>query len=237
MGISFTEATRLLLGGKELAWKKFKDHKGGSITLDKPEQRRLFEFLLAADSRKVVNGDETLFDGLVAAWEEKDHDPAKAKPENVSVLSRQSWRLDRVEAMGFGGLTIFDGKPFDLYVGGNNWCLEGQNGSGKTSLVSAILWALTGKRINDPHHKDDETFGVAEATAVKQYWDNTLLDKIHTAFGVFDTFELYIGEPRTFPWAKNVVTFPNGHKDKVKEAPMQHTGIAAAAKTDDGAGI
>jgi ABC-type multidrug transport system ATPase subunit len=61
----------------------------------------------------------------------------------------QSWRLDRIEAFGFGGLTIFGGKPFDLYIGGTNWCLEGQNGSGKTSLVSALLWALTGKRIRE----------------------------------------------------------------------------------------
>jgi len=53
-----------------------------------------------------------------------------------------------------------------------------------------------------------------------------------TRFGVFDTFELYTGEPRTFPWAKNVVEFPDGHKGKVKESEMQQTGVAAAAKTD-----
>ena len=90
--------------------------------------------------------------------------------------------------------------------------------------------------INDPHHKDDESFGVAEANVVKEHWDKTLLDKIHTAFGVFDTFDLYTGEPRTFPWAKNVINFPDGHKGKVKESKMQQTGIAAAAKTDGRAG-
>jgi SOS-response transcriptional repressor LexA len=90
--------------------------------------------------------------------------------------------------------------------------------------------------INDPHHKDDESFGVAEADVVKEYWDKTLLSKMHTAFGVFDTFELYTGEPRTFPWAKNVIEFPDGRKDKVKESEMQQTGIAAAAKTDGRAG-
>jgi hypothetical protein len=90
--------------------------------------------------------------------------------------------------------------------------------------------------INDPHHKDDESYGVAQADVVKEYWDRTLLDKIHTAFSVFDTFELYMGEPRTFPWAKNVIEFPDGHKSKVKESEMQQTGIAAAAKTDGRAG-
>jgi len=59
------------------------------------------------------------------------------------------WRLDRIEASGFGGLTLFGGPQFDLRVDSENWCLEGQNGSGKTSLANAILWALTGKRIRE----------------------------------------------------------------------------------------
>jgi hypothetical protein len=156
MGVSIAEVTGQLLAGKKLVWNKYKDHKAGSISLDKPEQRRLLEFLLAADSGKVASGDETLFAGLVAAWENKDHDPAKAKAEVSDNTSTLSWRLDRIEAYGFGGLTIFGGKPFDLYIGGKNWCLEGQNGSGKTSLVSAILWALTGKRIREHEGPVDE---------------------------------------------------------------------------------
>jgi hypothetical protein len=149
MSVSLSEAIALLLAGKTLSWKKYKDHAAGSITLNKPEQRRLFEFLLGSDSGKVTTGDETLFAGLVAAWENKDHDPAKTKAENDTKVSTKSWRLDRIEAFGFGGLTNFGGKTFDLHIGGDNWCLEGQNGSGKTSLVSAILWALTGKRIRE----------------------------------------------------------------------------------------
>ena len=82
MGMSLGEATGLLLHGKKLAWKKYKDHKAGSITLDKPEQRRLLEFLLAADSSKVASGDEALFDGLIAAWRNSGHDPAKSKAES-----------------------------------------------------------------------------------------------------------------------------------------------------------
>jgi hypothetical protein len=93
MGISLAEATGLLLAGKKLAWKKYKDHKAGSITLDKPEQRRLLEFLLAADSSKVVSGDEHLFAGLIAAWENKDYDPAKVKSEAGGAAGTQSWRL------------------------------------------------------------------------------------------------------------------------------------------------
>ena len=88
----------------------------------------------------------------------------------------------------------FDRKPFEALVNTLN------------ESDKAIQY------LNDPHHKDDESFGVAEAEVVKEYWDKTLLDRIHTAFGDFDTFELYTGEPRTFPWAKNVIEFPAGHK-------------------------
>ncbi|WP_407116352.1 ATP-binding protein [Bradyrhizobium sp. LMG 9283] len=149
MSASFSEVTKRLLAGQSVAWQKFGDHKAGSIRLEKPEQRRLLEFLLNADPDKIASGDESLFTGLVAAWENNKHDPANVAAAAPISSGDKSWRLTRVEASGFGGLTIFGGKSFDLYVGGHNWCLEGQNGSGKTSLVSAILWALTGYRIRE----------------------------------------------------------------------------------------
>lgn len=156
MGISLSEATTLLLTGKKLAWKKYKDHKPGSIILDKAEQRRLLEFLLARSSADVAQGSEALFEGIVKAWENKGHDPATGKAQTSAEIKSQSWRLDRVEAFGFGGLTIFGGNTLDLFIGGTNWCLEGQNGSGKTSLASVILWALTGKRIREHEGPVDE---------------------------------------------------------------------------------
>jgi hypothetical protein len=156
MGISLIEATTLLLTGKTLAWKKYKDHKAGSITLDKSEQRRLLEFLLGRDSKDVAQGADTLFAGIVQAWESTAHDPATGKAQASVTIGSQSWRLDRIETFGFGGLNTFGGKTFDLFIGGRNWCLEGQNGSGKTSLASAILWALTGKHIRDHEGPVDE---------------------------------------------------------------------------------
>lgn len=156
MGMSLSEVTTLLQMGKRLEWKKYKEHKAGSITLDKPEQRRLLEFLLGRNSADVAQGSEVLFDGIVKAWENEAYDPATSKAQADAESSSKSWRLDRVEAFGFGGLTVFGGKTFDLFVGGSNWCLEGQNGSGKTSLVSAILWALTGNRIREHEGPVDE---------------------------------------------------------------------------------
>ncbi len=53
-------------------------------------------------------------------------------------------------------MTLFGGASFDLWIDGQNWCLEGQNGSGKTALASVILWALTGKRIREQEGPVDE---------------------------------------------------------------------------------
>jgi hypothetical protein len=90
--------------------------------------------------------------------------------------------------------------------------------------------------INAVHHKDDESIGVAQATEVEDFWEKTLKGQIHDAFEVYDKFESFSGEPRTFPWAKNVISFPGGFKEEVKALKFQQTGIAAAAKSDGYAG-
>ena len=88
------------------------------------------------------------------------------------------------------------------------------------------------KLINESHHKDDESIGVAEASDVKDFWEKTLQKQIHEAFHVYDKYESFHGEPRTFSWADNVIEFPSGFKDEVKKLQLQQTGVAAAAKTD-----
>jgi hypothetical protein len=156
MAISFAAATQTLLNGKTLAWGKFGEHKGGSVNLGFSGQRRLFAFLLAQDPTKVAQGHEDLFSGLIVAWKKEDSDPASEDVVPALTVGCDVWRLDRIEASGYGGLTIFGGAQFDFWINGENWCLEGQNGSGKTSLVSAILWALTGKRIREQDGPIDE---------------------------------------------------------------------------------
>jgi ABC-type transport system involved in cytochrome bd biosynthesis fused ATPase/permease subunit len=89
--------------------------------------------------------------------ERQKNDPATNDAAPVVHGSFEAWRLERIEASAFGGLTLFEGDNFDFWTGGDNWCLLGQNGSGKTSLASAILWALTGKRIREQDGPVDET--------------------------------------------------------------------------------
>ena len=76
------------------------------------------------------------------------------------------WRLHRVETTNFGGLNTYNGPAFTLEIEGENWCLEGSNGSGKTMLVSAIIWALTGYRLRE-HDGLDSKGGVREPVYIK----------------------------------------------------------------------
>ncbi len=161
MPISFAEAIDRLLKGSALAWPKVGSHKAGEIVLETAGARRLFDFLLRQASDKVLGGDESLFPGLIAAWEDDQRDPAAERAGTGAQTIIQEWRLHHIQAHGFGGLTLLGGPTFDLRIDGVNWVLEGQNGSGKTSLASAIMWALTGLRIRDQAGPIEES-GVRE---------------------------------------------------------------------------
>lgn len=144
-----SDAVQTLLSGASLSWSKSENYKAGSIQLSTPGARRLFQFLLANDPVKVAEANESLFDGLLAAWRNTDLDPAKTSAKHVATPGTSTWRLIRLEASGFGGLNSLTGPDFCLQVDSQNWCLEGQNGCGKTSIASAIIWALTGYRCRD----------------------------------------------------------------------------------------
>ncbi|MGH7100642.1 MAG: AAA family ATPase, partial [Stellaceae bacterium] len=149
MSLSLYEAKQRLLSGDVLSWTKFENYGAGSVQLTTAAARRLLHYLLSCDQAKVAEANETLFDGLVAAWDNAAFDPAAANVASSPTSAAGPWRLVRLEAFGFGGINLIDGPPFVVPFNGENWCLEGQNGSGKTSLASAIRWALTGYRCRD----------------------------------------------------------------------------------------
>ena len=149
MAISFDETIRKLLTGVIVSWPAYEDRKGGGITLNTAGKRRLFEFLLSADAASVAEGNEKLFPGLIAAWKNDSLDPATMQVPSATSGAATPFRLTEVRALGFGGLNFDTKTEFVFDVGGESWCLEGQNGYGKTSLASAILWAITGRRIRE----------------------------------------------------------------------------------------
>ena len=74
---------------------------------------------------------------MIAAWIAKDDPAVEEAAEQASATDTSTWRLARVEACNFGGLTTFGGPVFDFWVDGTNWGILGQNGSGKTSLTDS----------------------------------------------------------------------------------------------------
>ena len=161
MSISFSQATERLLSGTELSWSGSGAVRAGSITLREAGQRRLFDYLLDADPEEVAEGADTLSGGMITAWKDEDSDPTPDASEADSGASDSPWRLHRIETTNFGGLNTYGGPTFALEIGGENWCLEGSNGSGKTLLASAIIWALTGYRLRE-HDGLDLEGGVRE---------------------------------------------------------------------------
>ena len=147
MTVTLKEASDKLLRGEPLEWLPQGGLKGGKISLADAGSRRLLAYLLDNPQDLVANADESLFAGLIAAWE-KDDDPAE-RIVTVEGDVRHRWLLKNVRTFNFGGLNAFGGDEFLLPVEGASWCLEGQNGSGKTSLASAVLWGLTGRRIRE----------------------------------------------------------------------------------------
>ena len=149
MAISFGQSTHFLLSGKQLSWSASGGVRAGSITLGKPGQRRLFNFLLEASSQEVAEGADSLFDGLIAAWKDAESDPTPDFAAAGSGDDEGSWYLDKIETTNFGGLNTYGGPTFCMQLSGENWCLEGSNGSGKTLLANAIIWTFTGYRVRE----------------------------------------------------------------------------------------
>ena len=170
MTITFIEAVTALRNGELLKWDSSGPYKAGQILLDTASARRLFVHLIAIDPQLVAATDEILFPGIVKAWEDDDTDPAGAAQTSDDADAGGPWRLSRIEASGFGGLNTPGGPAFELDVGGENWCLEGYNGSGKTSLSSLILWTMTGYRNREqdgPYRDEGRREAVSDANGKK----------------------------------------------------------------------
>lgn len=144
MTVTLKEASDKLLRGEPLEWLPQGGLKGGKISLADAGSRRLLAYLLDNPQDLVANADESLFAGLIAAWE-KDDDPAE-RIVTVEGDVRHRWLLKNVRTFNFGGLNAFGGDEFLLPVEGASWCLEGQNGSGKRLRVArggmAVLESL-----------------------------------------------------------------------------------------------
>ena len=145
--LSKAEIERRLLAGIAVQWT---DAGGKSLDmfLGTARERRLFHFVLNSSVREATALPSAFTLGLQSAFDASD-DPATTLPNQIATTQPAVWRLKEMETEGFGGINIWQGKPFRLNFDCSSMLLEGPNGSGKSSLTGALVWALSGERPRD----------------------------------------------------------------------------------------
>ena len=130
----------------------------GPIVLSKPSGRRLAEVVFAQVRSSNVDDlakNTVFFKALEAAYckspdaKEPDTGARDETGEADALQKSRNWRLKKIETQGFGGLNEAFGDVFEFDAAGRDTCIEGQNGSGKSSLANAVLFAMTGKLHRD----------------------------------------------------------------------------------------
>ncbi|QQS12946.1 MAG: AAA family ATPase [Rhodospirillales bacterium] len=125
---------------------------GEEFSLSLPDSRAILAFY-NQDRRTYWNPekDPTIQDGEIdRVLDALDTLPKAATAAARPAATLQKWRLVRVVAHRFRGLHRHcaeagaDPHPFELELAAHASLFRGFNGAGKTSLVSAICWCLTG---------------------------------------------------------------------------------------------
>ncbi len=143
-----SDIEKSLLTGVAVHWKEAAN-KPASIQLTTAKQRRLFEYLRKSKVREVKGLPQTFIDGLVATYVAAG-DPAAANvQQTINPSASGPWKIKALKIKGFGGVNLWNGKPFELEVDSESLLMDGPNSSGKSSLIAAIIWALTGERPRD----------------------------------------------------------------------------------------
>jgi energy-coupling factor transporter ATP-binding protein EcfA2 len=137
-----------LLSGAAVPWTDA-GGKSANIQLATAKQRRLFGYLRGSKVRDVKGLPQTFIDGLAAAYVAVGDPAAASIQQTVNPSASGPWKIQTLKIEGFGGVNIWNGKPFELAIDGESLLIEGPNGSGKSSLNAAIIWALTGERPRD----------------------------------------------------------------------------------------
>jgi ABC-type uncharacterized transport system fused permease/ATPase subunit len=122
-----------LLSGAGVPWADA-GGKSANIQLATAKQRRLFGYLRSSKIRDVKGLPQTFTDGLAAAYVAVG-DPAAANiQQTVNPNASGPWKIHTLKIEGFGGVNIWNSKPFELAIDGESLLIEGPNGSGKSSL-------------------------------------------------------------------------------------------------------
>lgn len=125
---------------------------GAEFTLAAPDSRAILSFY-NQDRRAYWNPDKdtNIQDGEVDKVLEALDKPIRTVPIAARApFVQQKWQLSKIEAHRFRGLHRHcgeageDPEPFELELSASATLFRGFNGAGKTSLISAVCWCLTG---------------------------------------------------------------------------------------------
>ena len=149
---SLDEIVQLLTAGRPVHRTK-----GGAFQLDTADKRKVFAFYGRNRDlwprNKSVQSKEV--ESVLKALDGQE--PAVAHVTPRAGRDKPIWHLERVEAHRFGGLQRHlgpngeDPEPFVFELGKEITLISGFNGAGKTALLSAIIWSLTGKALRSQH--------------------------------------------------------------------------------------
>jgi len=123
-----------------------------------------------------------------------------------------------IETEGFGGVNTYNGPVFRLEIDGESLLLQGPNASGKSSLVGAILWAVTGERLRD--HSSARPEERAE-----------VFDAANRSIGTWPPVACYPDDPKEFsanPHVRVTLTFVDPNKKtarierQIKDGKLSH---------------
>jgi len=141
--------------------------KSESIILSSKAARGLVSVLLVGAQARLdsesgteherITDEQRLFELIETSWtNDDDEDDTDIVPDQDAggptnqQPRHEVWLLEEVRTIGFGGLNGANAKtPFILGLGDGSTCILGGNGCGKSSLIGAIAWALTGQRLTD----------------------------------------------------------------------------------------
>lgn len=217
---SLDEVVRLLTAGVPV-------HRANddAFRLDTDDKRKAFAFY--GRNRDLWPRNRTVqakeVEGLLTALEAEL--PAATARTSRSAGDRPVWHLERVEAHRFGGLHRHlgpngeDPDDFVLDINKEITLVSGFNGAGKTALLSAVIWCLTGKALRSQHMPDE----VHEPMAVEWTADSD-------AIGEGDNRpEIAIPPIVPIPSAENL--------EKLVDQPKLDTWVRLTFKREDAAEI
>ena len=110
-----SDIEKALLAGSAVLWTDASG-KPASIQLATASQRRLFANLLSTRIRDVKGLPQAFIDSLAAAHVAAGDPAAPNVQQSINPSASGPWKIQALKIEGFGGVNIWNRKPFELAI-------------------------------------------------------------------------------------------------------------------------